>query len=120
MKKIISLTLALLLVFSFTACSNSQAKDTQSSTTQVDQTTQQETSETTTESTTKNDEKKIKMDVDLLESFFIAFSEAIEKLNTKKIAQNSGRRIKCPSAYSISPCGALLSMCFCLCGSRPA
>ena len=49
MKKIISLTLALLLVFSFTACSNSQAKDTQISTTQAAQTTQQETSETTNE-----------------------------------------------------------------------
>lgn len=30
-----------------------------------------------------NEHIKIKMDVDLLESFFIAFSEAIEKLNTK-------------------------------------
>ena len=64
MKKIISLTLALLLVFGFTACSNLQAKETRISTTQAVQTTQQVTSETTTESTTKNDEKKIKMAVD--------------------------------------------------------
>lgn len=71
MKKIISLVLALLLVFSFAACSNLQAKDTQSTMSQTTQTTEQKTSEvtsettteSTTESTTDNDEKKIKMTV---------------------------------------------------------